>query len=51
MFSIHQLAKQGRVIDVSREMINKKTTVAQLAEYLEPVLTAAAGGSLDAYCT
>ena len=49
MFSIHQLAKQGRLVDVPREMINKTITVKQLADYLEPVLTAAAGGSLDAY--
>jgi len=51
VFSIHQLAEQGRLVDVPREMINKNITVAQLADYLEPALTAAAGGSLDAYCT
>ena len=49
MFSIHQLAKQGRLVDVPPEMINDTNTVKQLADYLKPVLTAAAGGSLDAY--
>jgi hypothetical protein len=30
-------------------MANDTITVKQLADYLEPILTAAAGGSLDAY--
>ncbi len=49
MFSTHQLAKQGRLVDVPREMISNTITVKQLAQYLERVLTGAAGGSLDAY--
>ena len=43
------MAKQGRLVDASRQMIHDATTVKQLADYLQPMLTAAAGGSLDAY--
>ncbi len=43
------LAKQGRLIDVPYQMTSDNITVEQLADYLEPILTAAAGGSLDAY--
>ncbi len=43
------MAKQGRLVDVHQNMISDVITVKQLAEYLEPMLTAAAGGSLDAY--
>ncbi|DBB06827.1 TPA: hypothetical protein ACH3X3_009487 [Trebouxia sp. C0006] len=49
VFSSHLLAKQGRLVDIPQEMVNDNTPVEQLAEYLEPILTAAAGGSLDAY--
>ena len=43
------LGKQGRLIDVPYQMTLDNMTVKQLAEYLEPMLTAAAGGSLDTY--
>ncbi len=43
------LAKQGRLVDVPQEMVNDNVTVEQLANYLKPILTVAAGGSLDAY--
>ncbi len=43
------MAKQGRLVDVPHNMIGDILTAQQLAEYLEPILTAAAGGSLDAY--
>ncbi len=43
------MAKQGRLVDVSHRMTNDNITVEQLADHLEPMLTAAAGGSLDAY--
>jgi len=46
VFRSHLLAKQGRLIDVPQEMA---ITVEQLADYMKPVLTAAAGGSLDVY--
>ena len=46
MFRSHLLAKQGRLIDVPQEMA---ITVEQLADYMKPALTAAAGGSLDVY--
>ncbi|KAL0043079.1 hypothetical protein WJX79_008476 [Trebouxia sp. C0005] len=49
LFSTHELAKQGWLVDVHREMISNTITVKQLADYLKPVLTAAAGGSLNAY--
>ncbi|KAL0053198.1 hypothetical protein WJX82_002294 [Trebouxia sp. C0006] len=49
LFSIRLMAKQGRLVDVHQNMISDVITVKQLAEYLEPMLTAAAGGSLDAY--
>ncbi len=48
MFRSHLLAKQGRLVDIPQQMAST-VTVAQLAEYLEPILTAAAGGSLDPY--
>ncbi len=44
------MAKQGRLVDVPHRMVSDVITVKQLAEYLEPILTAAAVGSLDAYC-
>jgi len=43
------MAKQGRLVDVPRDMTSDIITVKQLADYLEPILTAAAGGSLEAY--
>ena len=43
------MAKQGRLVDIPHKMTNDNTTVKQLADYLEPMLTAAAEGSLDAY--
>ncbi len=43
------MAKQGRLVDIPYKMTNDIITVEQLAEYLEPILTAAAGGSLNAY--
>ena len=43
------MAKQGRLVDVHPNMTSDIITVEQLTEYLEPILTAAAGGSLDAY--
>jgi len=46
---LHLMAKQGRLVDVPRDMTSDIITVKQLADYLEPILTAAAGGSLDAY--
>ncbi len=49
MFSIHLMAKQGRLVDVPHKMTSGIITVKQLADHLEPILTAAAGGSLDAY--
>ena len=49
MFKAHLLAKQGRLVDVPQDMTNDIITVKQLADYLEPLLTAAAGGSLDTY--
>jgi len=48
-FRNHLLAKQGRLVDVFDKLTSDTITVKQLAEYLEPMLTAAAGGSLDAY--
>jgi len=51
VFSTHLTAKQGRLVDVPRSMTSDTTTVKQLADYLEPILTAAAGGSLNAYCS
>ncbi len=44
------MAKQGRLVDIHHKMTIDTITVRQLADYLEPILTAAAGGSLDAYC-
>ncbi len=49
MFGAHLLGKQGQLVNVPHKMTSDITTVEQLAEYLEPILTAAAGGSLDAY--
>ncbi|DBA82369.1 TPA: hypothetical protein ACH3X2_000625 [Trebouxia sp. C0005] len=49
MFRIHLLAKQGRLVDVPHDMTCDPITVQQLADHLEPILTAAAGGSLNAY--
>ncbi len=49
VFRTRLLAKQGRLVDVSLNMTSETTTVKQLADYLKPILTAAAGGSLDAY--
>lgn len=49
VFRAHLLAKQGRLVDVPQEMASNAITVEQLADYLEPILTVAAGGSLDAY--
>ena len=49
MFRSLLLGKQGRLIDVPYQMTLDNMTVKQLAEYLEPMLTAAAGGSLDTY--
>ncbi len=49
MFNSHLLAKQGRLVDVPQEMACDIITVKQLADYLEPILTAAAGAFLDAY--
>ncbi|KAL0053217.1 hypothetical protein WJX82_002617 [Trebouxia sp. C0006] len=49
VLSTHLMAKQGRLVDIPHKMTNGNTTVKQLADYLEPMLTAAAGGSLDAY--
>ncbi len=49
MFRAHLLAQQGRLVDVPQEMGSNAITVEQLADYLKPILTAAAGGSLDAY--
>ncbi len=49
VFSTHLMAKQGLLVDVPREMTSDTITVKQLADYLEPILTAAAGGSLHAY--
>ncbi len=43
------LAKQGRLVDIPHQMASNAVTVEQLADYLKPILTAAAGGSLDAY--
>ena len=49
MFNNNLLGKRGQLVDVPQTMTNDTITVKQLAEYLEPILTAAAGGSLDAY--
>ena len=49
MFRTRLLAKQGRLVDVSLNTTSETTTVKQLADHLKPILTAAAGGSLDAY--
>jgi hypothetical protein len=49
VFRTHMLAKQGRLVDVALKTTSDITTVKQLADHLEPILTAAAGGSLDAY--
>jgi len=43
------MARQGRLVDVPQKMTSDVVTVKQLADHLEPILTAAAGGSLDAY--
>ncbi len=43
------MAKQGQLVDIHQNMTSDVITVKQLADYLEPLLTAAAGGSLDAY--
>ena len=48
-FRNHLLARQGQLVDVFDRLTSDTITVKQLAEYLEPILTAAAGGSLDAY--
>ena len=48
-FSIHLLARQGRLVGLPGQVTHDITTVKHLADYLEPILTAAAGGSLDAY--
>ncbi|KAL0048592.1 hypothetical protein WJX82_006678 [Trebouxia sp. C0006] len=48
-FSAHLLAKQGRLVELPRQMTRDTMTVERLADYLKPILTAAAGGSLDAY--
>ena len=50
LFSTHLMAKQGQLVDVPRKMTSDIITVKQLADYLEPILTVAAGGSLHAYC-
>ena len=50
MFNSHLLGKQVRLVTVPRDMTSDIITVKQLAGYLEPILTAAAGGSLHAYC-
>ena len=50
VFCTHLMAKQGRLVDIHHKMTIDTITVRQLADYLEPILTAAAGGSLDAYC-
>ena len=47
-FSTHLLAKEGRLVELPHELTNDTVTVKQLADYLEPILTAAAGGSLNA---
>ncbi|KAL0053740.1 hypothetical protein WJX82_010190 [Trebouxia sp. C0006] len=44
VFKSHLLAKQGRLVDIPQEMTSDVITVEQLAEYMEPILTAAAGG-------
>ena len=49
VFRAHLLAQQGRLVDVPHQMASNAVTVEQLADYLKPILTAAAGGSLDAY--
>ncbi len=49
VFRSHLLAREGRLIDVPYQMTSDTITVDQMADYLEPMLTAAAGGSLDAY--
>ena len=49
MFRAHLLAQQGRLVDVPHQMASNAVSVEQLADYLKPILTAAAGGSLDAY--
>ena len=49
VFKSHLLAKQGRLVDIPQEMTCDVIMVEQLADYLEPILTAAAGGYLDAY--
>ncbi|DBA85699.1 hypothetical protein WJX77_011700 [Trebouxia sp. C0004] len=49
MFRYQLLAKEGRLVDVPQEMASDAITVEQLANYLEPILTAAAEGFLDAY--
>jgi len=49
VFRTRLLAKQGRLVDVSLNTTSETTTVKQLADNLKPILTAAAGGSLDAY--
>ena len=49
VFRAHLLAQQGRLVDVPHQMASNAVTVEQLADYLKPLLTAAAGGSLDAY--
>lgn len=48
-FSIDLLAKQGWLVELPGQTTHDTITVKQLADYLEPILTAAAGGSLDAY--
>ncbi|DBA85715.1 TPA: hypothetical protein ACH3X1_005286 [Trebouxia sp. C0004] len=49
VFKTHLLAKQGRLVDVPQEMTSDIITVKQLADYLEPILTVAAGAPLDTY--
>jgi len=43
------MAKQGQLVNVPHKMTSDSITVKQLADYLEPILIAAAGGSLNAY--
>ncbi len=43
------MAKQGQLVNVPQKMTSDSITVKQLADYLEPILIAAAGGSLNAY--
>jgi len=49
VFSTHLMAKQGQLVDIPYKMTSDTITVKQLADHLEPILTATAGGSLDAY--